>query len=94
MDEKFRLDDWQAEHMRESPWEKGDVFPNEEVLIFPDRVIYKIVAELLLICPAMLVDDDAIHRQQALPSSLPGLIRKIGVFEIERIVERIEPADG
>ena len=94
MDEKFRLDDWQAEHMRESPREKGDVFPNEEVLIFPDRVIYKIIPKLLLVCPAMLVDDHAVDRQEALPTSLPSLIGKIRVFQIERIVQCVEPAHG
>src|SRR4030095_6690291 len=86
LDKKPRLDDWETEHVGEGPWKKGDVFPDEEVLIFPDRVIYKIVPKLLLVCPAMLVDDHAVGRQQALPTSLPSLIRKIRVFQIERIV--------
>ena len=80
--------------MREGPRKEGDVLPDEEILVFPNRVIYKIVAELLFVCPAMLVDNDAIHRQQAPPASFPGLIRKVGVFEIERIVQGIQPSHG
>src|SRR5947207_15673125 len=41
----------------------------------------------------MLVYDSAHWSQQDIPATLPGLIREIGILDIERMVERIQTAD-
>src|SRR5262245_51758894 len=40
----------------------------------------------------MLVYDMACRSEQTFPPTLPGLIRKINIFDIERMVKRIQAA--
>src|SRR5438552_15921074 len=68
------------------------IFPDEEILIFADRVFYEILPEFGLASASMLMNDSASRCEKTLPSTLPRLIRQIGVFHIERMVKRIESA--
>src|SRR5262249_27704332 len=70
----------------------GHIFPDEQILVFPDRVLNEVLSEFWARCTSMLVHDVACGSEQTFPPPLPGLIREIDIFDIERMVERIQAA--
>src|SRR5262245_45558550 len=70
----------------------ADVFPDEQKLVLADGVLNEIVPELRPRRTAMLMHDPASRGEQALPATFPGLIGKIGIFDIKRMIQRVEAA--
>src|SRR5439155_6037006 len=67
------------------------IFPDEQILIFSNRVIDIIVAKFEFVGTSMLVHYNTVHCQKAFPAPFPGLVRKIGILQVKRIVESIQP---
>jgi hypothetical protein len=62
------------------------VLPDEKVLILADCILYEAIPEFTAARASMLVDDTACGRQDAFPSPLPGLVREVRIFDIERMI--------
>src|SRR5262249_19237770 len=70
----------------------GYIFPDQQKLVFADRVLNKILSELWSRCTSMLGYDATCGSENTFPPALPGLIRKINIFHIEGMVERVQAA--
>src|SRR5262249_35653085 len=80
----------QVEQVVEKHSNGGEVFPDGEELIFANRIVNEFIAEFCFAGTPVLVNDAARGRKHAFPTTLPGLEREVGVFDIEGLKERIE----
>jgi hypothetical protein len=69
----------------------GYVLPDKQVLVLANRIFYEIFPETGLARASVLMNDPACRRQQAFPAAFPSLIRQVGVFDIEGVVQGIKP---
>src|SRR5262249_37275454 len=79
--------------MREDHSRIGYIFPDEQVLVLSNGIIYERASEFRSTRAAMFVDHAAIRCQEALPATLPSLIRKVGVLEIKRFIQQVKTAN-
>src|SRR5204863_209714 len=83
----------QIEDMLQNHVEIGHVLPDEQELILPDRVFDEGQSEPALAGAAMFVNHAAGGCEKAFPAALPRLVREVGILYVERVIERIEPAE-
>ncbi len=78
--------------VRDQPAPLMDVFPGEEQEILLEDTLNVPVAEALPNGPAMFVIDHAGGLIQHLPAALPSQKSKIGIFQVERRQQFVEPS--
>src|SRR5438552_7369701 len=69
------------------------VLPDEEILVLAGRIVDEAISELRLACTAMFVDNVARRREEAFPSTLPRLVREVGILDIKGMVKHVESTD-
>src|SRR6266566_2449994 len=69
------------------------VFPDEEKLVFADRIIDETVTEFCFTRAAVLMQNPACGSQKTFPAAFPSLVREIRVFDVKGTVQGIKPAN-